>query len=137
MSRDLDRLKAAYAKWNESKGKSIPEWLELIADRCDIRSLANGAATLEFTKPRETREEFAGYLEALTGQMDMEHYTTRFFMEDGDRIAVFGTTAWTIKSTGKRVESLIATFWRFKDGKAVEFAEFYDTAAFINGSTIA
>lgn len=38
-----------------------------------------------------------------------------------------GSTAWTCKKTGKTAETPKIKFWRFKDGKAVEYYEYFDT----------
>jgi len=40
-----------------------------------------------------------------------------------------GSTAWRHKRTGKVADTPKVDFWRFRDGKAVEFYEYYDTAA--------
>jgi ketosteroid isomerase-like protein len=46
-------------------------------------------------------------------------------------VIALGSTAWTNKTTGKRVESLKSDVWKFRDGKAVSFLEFYDSFALI------
>ena len=35
---------------------------------------------------------------------------------------------WTNRKTGKIAETPKVDFWRFRDGKAVEFYEYFDTA---------
>ena len=40
----------------------------------------------------------------------------------------------TENDTGKIVETPKVDFWRFRDGKAVEFYEYYDTARVIGRS---
>ena len=47
---------------------------------------------------------------------------------DGDRVVMYGTTAWRHTGTGKSFETRKVDLWRFRDGKAVEFCEFFDTA---------
>jgi len=39
-----------------------------------------------------------------------------------------GSMAWRNKHTGRTVETPKVDYWRFKDGKVVEFYEYYDTA---------
>jgi len=39
-----------------------------------------------------------------------------------------GRCAWKYRKTGKVVWTQKADSWRFENGKAVEFYEFYDTA---------
>ena len=59
----------------------------------------------------------------------MNYHHMNDFIADGDRVAVIGHCSWTNKRTGKVAESAKVDIWRFRDGKAVEFHEFFDTAA--------
>ena len=61
----------------------------------------------------------------------MVHYSTNEFIAEGERVAVRGSTAWKNRKTGRVVDTPKADFWTFRNGKAVEFHEFYDTAALI------
>ncbi len=61
----------------------------------------------------------------------MIHYKTDHFIAEGDNIAVRGSTAWRNRKTGKVCDTPKADFWTFRDGKVVEFHEYYDTAALI------
>ena len=46
-----------------------------------------------------------------------------------------GSTAWINKKTGKKAETPKVDFWRFRDGKAVEFYEYFDTACVAAAAT--
>ena len=59
----------------------------------------------------------------------MEHWTLEETVSEGDRVVGLGTTAWTCKATGKRVETHIAVVCRFRYGRICELHEFYDTAS--------
>ncbi|MGD9502514.1 MAG: nuclear transport factor 2 family protein [Methyloceanibacter sp.] len=58
----------------------------------------------------------------------MDHYTPQHFVCEGESIAMFGVCAYRHKGTGKTAECRIACLWRFRDGKAVEMTEIFDTA---------
>jgi uncharacterized protein len=58
----------------------------------------------------------------------MIHYTTDEFIAEGDRVAMRGSTAWRSRKTGRVIDTPKADFVTFRDGKIVEFQEFYDTA---------
>ena len=135
MSKNVDVLRDAYRKWHESKGGSIDHWLPIFAERVAFGSLAQGRPQAEFAAPRSTRAEIRGYLEGLTRDWAMIHYTPEFFVEQGDRVAMFGSTKWRNKRTGKEVETPKADFWRFEDGEAVQFYELFDTAALVEAAT--
>ena len=128
MTSDLERLKAAYAQWDRSKGEDKAMWMELFADHVDFRSLGAGRDLLSFTAPRKSRAEVRGYLDDLTAAFAMHHYTVEDTVHEGDKIVVYGRTAWTCRSTGRSFETPIMTLWRFEKGQAVAFHEFFDTA---------
>ena len=125
----IDRLKAAYAEWDRSKGGSIDHWLTLLADDIDFRSLARGAHGVPWTAKRTSADEVRGYLNGLTATFKMEHYTVDRYVCQGDTIVAIGSTAWLHRKSEKRLDTPIVTVWRFKDGKAISFYEYYDTAA--------
>lgn len=124
---NVELLKAAYGRWNATKGD--PQcWLDIVADDIKLSSLAAGAAPLEFTSTRHGAEELKGYLEGLLADWTMNFQHFDEFIAEGDRVATIGKISWTNKRTGKVLETAKADIWRFRDGKAVEFREFYDTA---------
>ena len=126
---NVARLKDAYRRWHESKGGSVEAWLELMADDVSVRSLANGGAGAEFTSEIRSKADFKRYFDGLLGEWEMINYKTGAFIADGDWVAMRGSTAWKNRATGRVVDTPKADFWRFRDGKVVEFHEFYDTAA--------
>lgn len=125
----LGPLKAAYAAWHDSKGKSIDTWVELIAaDRVDFRSLANGMHGVPWARTYANRDGVRAYLSGLTAQFQMEHFTLERFVCQDDTIVAITTTAWRNTKNGKRIDTPKIDVWRFKDGKAIAFHEYYDTA---------
>ena len=58
----------------------------------------------------------------------MLEFATEHFVAQGDRVVVLGRCAFRYKKTGKVVWTQKADSWRFAEGKAVEYFEFYDTA---------
>ena len=84
----LPKLKLAYAAWSESKGKSIDTWLALCAEEIDFRSLASGGHNVPWTCNWTTRQGVRAYLEGLTAQFQMEHFTVERFVCQDDTIVV-------------------------------------------------
>src|SRR5262245_20188017 len=121
-------LKDAYRRWNESRGKTVQQWMDLMADDVRFVSLAAGEAKLEFTRHRGSKNDLKQYFDGLTQDWEMIHYTVERFVVDGDQIAVRGSTGWRHRGTGKSFDTAKADFVTFRDGKIVEFYEFYDTA---------
>ncbi len=57
----------------------------------------------------------------------MIHYTVDEFVAQGDAVFMRGSCSWRHKRTGRVVDTPKVDFWRFRNGKAVEFYEYYDT----------
>lgn len=134
MSPEVSKLKAAYRRWDRTKGAEKSMWMDLFSDEVDFRSLANGRQEAAFTVTRKSRADVKAYLDGLTAAFEMIHYTATDFIQDGTTVVVYGTTAWTNRATGKRLETPIMTLWRFRRGKAVAFHEFFDTAALLESA---
>jgi len=134
MTPELRKLKAAYRLWDRSKGAEKSMWLDLFADEVDFRSLADGKKEVAFAMKRTRGADVKLFLDGLTAAFEMIHYTATDFIQDGNRIVVYGTTAWRNRATGKRIETPIMTLWRFKRGKAVGFHEFLDTVAVLEST---
>jgi len=130
-SDNVAKLKHLYRQWHDSKGASVKAWLDLMADDVRCYSIAAGPPEAEFTAPINSKKDFERYFKGLLDDWEMIHYTTNEFIAEGERVAVRGSTAWRNRKTGKLVDTPKADFWTFRDGKAVEFHEFYDTAALI------
>lgn len=135
MSANLDRLKAAYKAWHDSKGMSQQSWLDVMSDNVAIRSTGAPVQALAFAGQRHTKQGAVAYMTSLLGTWSMVHWTPETFVESGDRIAVFATCAWTCKATGKTAEVRIAHLWQFQDGKIASLDEIFDTAAAIAAAT--
>jgi ketosteroid isomerase-like protein len=127
-ARNVELLKAAYKLWNDSKGGSVDHWISLATQDIRFGSLAGGAAPLAFTRPISNREAMRGYFEGLVGEWQMLHYSVDRFVAQDDAVFVRCSTSWKHRKTGKSFDTPKADFWRFRDGKIVEFYEYYDTA---------
>ena len=121
-------LRDLYAQWNSTKGGSVDRWLEYMAEEVDWRSLADGAAGMEFTRAASTREQVGGYMRGLLADWQMDYYAVDEFVAQGDRVVMLGRCAWVHRATGKRAEMPKADAIRLKDGKIVAFMEYFDTA---------
>ena len=50
------------------------------------------------------------------------------FVDGGDTVVVLGTYSGTYKATGRHMRVPLAHVWKLRDGKAVQFRQFTDTA---------
>lgn len=127
-------LKNAFEKWNATKGASIQDWLDIMADDIRIQSVAEGATGLEFTKQSEGKAAAAEYFAGLDSQLEMIHYTVDEYFASGDQVVAVGKTAWRNRATGKEFETPKIDVVRFKAGKIAESFELYDTAKVLGAS---
>jgi len=127
-ARNVELLKDAYGRWHESKGASVDHWMTIVADDVRFGSLAQAAPVMSFACNYDSRESLRGYFDGLLSDWEMIHYTVDEFVAQGDAVFMRGSTAWRHKRTGKAVETPKIDFWRFRDGEAVEYYEYYDTA---------
>ena len=127
----VDMLKEAYARWRDSKGQSADHWMGLLDDNIKFGSLARGAPEVHFLTAYNNRQALTDYFAAIVKDWEMIHYTAEEFVAQGDAVVMRGSMAWRNRHTGKEVETPQVDFWRFRNRKAVEFYEYYDTARVI------
>jgi ketosteroid isomerase-like protein len=134
-AKNVDMLKEAYRRWHDSKGGSVDHWMGLVADDINFASIARGAPSMAFARSYTDRKMLKGYFEGLLRDWEMISYTASEFVAQGDVVFMRGSCAWRNKKTGKSVVTPKVDYWRFRDSKAVEFYEYFDTAAAIAAAT--
>jgi len=130
-TKNVELLKQAYDRWCDSKGESAEKWMDVVHENIQFGSLARGAPQVNFLRAYNNREALADYFAAIKADWEMIHFTVEEFVAEDDKVVMRGSMAWRNKHTGKKVETPKVDFWRFRDGKAVEFYEYYDTARVI------
>jgi ketosteroid isomerase-like protein len=67
----------------------------------------------------------------LVGEsLDVKEFAPHTFAAAADKVIVQGHYRWTVRTTGKPVDSEWCHIFTLKNGKVTEFREFTDTAAF-------
>ncbi|MEA2904989.1 MAG: uncharacterized protein QOG83_3513 [Alphaproteobacteria bacterium] len=127
-SANITVLKDAYRRWHDSRGGSVDHWMTICDDNIKFGSIAQGAPAMTFAANYNNRQALRGYFDGLLADWEMIHYTVDEFVAQGDAVFMRGSTAWRNKRTGLVAETPKVDYWRFRDGKAVEYYEYYDTA---------
>jgi ketosteroid isomerase-like protein len=128
-ARNVEALRQAYRRWGETKGGSVDEWMKLCADDIAFGSIAQGRpAGASYLTAYFSRDELKDYFAGLARDWEMIEFVAENFVAQGDRVVMLGRCAWKYRKTGKVVWTPKADSWRFNDGKAIEFYEYYDTA---------
>ena len=127
-AKNVALLQQAYRLWSESKGGSTDHWMSIMDERIKFGSLAQGAGDADYLTAYQSRDEVGRYFAGLGRDWEMIEYVTEHFVAQDDRVVMLGRCSWRYKSTGKVVATPKADSWRFANGKATEFYEYYDTA---------
>ena len=101
---NLDKLRHAYQQWHETRGASVAAWLDLMADDVVLRSLADGAAGMEFSKARSGRSQAEDYFAGIARDWEMVYDHAEEFIAEGDRVVMLGRYAWRYRPTGRTAE---------------------------------
>jgi uncharacterized protein len=134
--RNVEILKEAYRRWDETRGGSVNYWFEsVMAQNVSFGSVSRGAAPLDFTKQYHNATQLHTYFDTLVAEWSMQYYRIDEYVAQDDRVVARGSTAWINKKTGKKAETPKMDFWRFEDGKAVEFYEYFDSACVVAAAT--
>jgi uncharacterized protein len=117
-------VKEGYAKFG---GGDIDGLLSLFSDDIEWTTpTVNGAS---FTGKRNGREAVAEFFSQLNENEEFTNFEPREFIAQGDRVVVLGTSAATVKSTGRTAETEWVHIFTVRDGKVTSFQEFFDSAA--------
>jgi uncharacterized protein len=127
-ARNVEALKQAYRRWSDSRGASADEWLSLCADKIAFGSLAQGPEGAKYLGAYHSRDALKEYFAGLSRDWEMIEFVAEHFVAQDDRVVMLGRCAWRYRKTGRVVWTPKADSWRFAEGKAVEFFEYYDTA---------
>ena len=135
MTTNLDRLKEAYAAWNDTRGESRDVWAAMMAEQFAINHVDEKSPGLTFAKDSLTRAEALDYLSAIFDEWEMLYYRPEHYVGEGDSIAMFGRCGFRHKGTGRDAEMRMACLWRFDGDKAVSLTEVCDTAVAMKAAT--
>lgn len=102
--------------------------MNICADGVSFGSIADGPPGAAYLTQFRSKDALKEYFAGLERDWQMIEYAVEHFVAQDDRVVMLGRCGWRHKKTGKAVWTRKADSWRFVDGKAVEFYEFYDTA---------
>jgi ketosteroid isomerase-like protein len=122
-------LTEAYRQWHDSRGGSVDHWMSICDENIEFGSLIQGAVPkVAYMTEYRARDELGRYFEGLARDWEMIEYKVDQFVAQGNRVVMLGRCSWRNRHTKKVVMTPKADSWRFANGKAVEFYEYFDTA---------
>jgi uncharacterized protein len=120
-------LKEAYRRWHDSRGGSVDHWMTICDEDIQFGSLAQEPPGANYLRAYDNRTALTQYFEGLTRDWEMIEYVVDHLVAQGDRVVMLGRCSFRFRKTGKVVSTPKAESWRFFNGKAIEFYEYYDT----------
>jgi ketosteroid isomerase-like protein len=125
------RVRQAYALWSESGGMRSDQWMALLADSIEMRSVLTPDLPDDLAATRRTLSGALEYFETVARDWEMIHFTVERIVDGGDDVVMIGRCAWRNRATGRIVDTPKVDVWRFEGGKAVSFLEMFDSLAFV------
>lgn len=115
---------AAYAKFGSG---DIAGLLTLLSD--DVHWQTPDIEGAEFSGKRRGRQAVGEFFATLVSEEEITSFEPLEFLEDEDKVVVLGTSASTVRETGKSYHTEWVHIFTIIDGKIVSFVEFFDNAA--------
>jgi uncharacterized protein len=129
--RNLDIIRGVYERYTAGDLEAI---ISSLASDVVWRSVGP-PGQLRFAKVQQGCDGVRAYFQALTEDWEMLGYKVNEFIAQNDRVVALSDACLCHKQTGKIVATPIADVFRLRDGKIVEFCEFFDSAAAVEAAT--
>lgn len=98
---------------------------------------SEGPASLSFSGIRRGVAAATGFFEAIGNDHDNIKLDMPVIFGDGDYVAAFGRYSVTMKATGKPVDTPLAHFWTFNNGKVTRYVNYSNTAGYLEALNLA
>lgn len=125
MNQNIETVKQMYAAF--SRG-DVPSIMAHLADDVVWGFEANDK--LSWAGIRHGKEDALGFFTGLAKDLVDHKLEMTEFLADGDVVASFGHYSAAVRKNGIVVHSPVAHYFRFHNGKVVEYRNFANSAAF-------
>jgi len=126
-----ERLRDAYALWSESRGTASDQWIDLLSETIEMRSVLTADLPDDLAATRRSLAGALEYFQTLARDWEMIEFRPERFVDGGDDVVMVGRCAWRNRATGRVVDTPKVDIWHFENGKAVSFLEMFDSLAFV------
>jgi ketosteroid isomerase-like protein len=125
---NVAKLREGYRRWHESRGGSLDYWMSICDENIRFGSIAQSPPGASYLMSYSGRSAMGQYFEGLAKDWEMIEYVVDDLVAQGDRVVMLGRCTFRFRNNGRVVSTPKADAWRFADGKAIEFFEYFDTA---------
>jgi ketosteroid isomerase-like protein len=116
--------------YNNFKTGNIEALLNLMSD--DITWTLPEMEGVPFGGTRTGRAAVGEFFEAVNGSQEVLSFEPRELIAEGDKVVALGSYSWRVRANGHEFGGDFAHAWTIRDGKAVGFQEYMDTAVGTN-----
>jgi ketosteroid isomerase-like protein len=124
MSDLIGKVKEFYAAFSRGDIAAI---LANVAD--DVSWEYEAPSEILSSGVRHSPTEVAEYFSAIAAQSVDHHLEMTDFFATEDAVAAFGRYQGTVKATGIRVDTPLAHYFKFRDGKVIRHVQLSNTGA--------
>lgn len=121
---NIEIAQEAYAKFANG---DIAGLIALCSD--DVHWQTPEIENADFGGKWRGHEEVKKFFATLAAEEEITDFQPLDFMADGDKVVVLGTSASTVRETGKSYHTEWVHIFTVKNGQIVSFIEFFDNAA--------
>ncbi len=113
--------------YNNFKTGNIEALLNLMSE--DISWTLPEMEGVPFGGKRTGRAAVGEFFASVDASQEVVSFEPRELIAEGDKVVALGSYEWRVKANNREFGGDFAHAWTIRDGKAVEFHEYTDTAA--------
>lgn len=121
MGRNLDLIRATYEGPSEENGRNLLAVLAADAEWTEAEGFPYAGT---YVGPQAIVD---GVFKRLASEWTDYQAKVHTYLEDGDKVAAFGTYSGTYNATGKAMQAAFAHLYRLDDGKIVRMTQYVDS----------
>ena len=129
-----ERIRAAYAQWEQSLGSDPEPFLALVAEDFEMSSVLDPPHLHELARNHYGLDRVREYFAALDADWEMIDFPTERVVEQDDTVVWIGRCTWRHRHTGQLATTPKVDIWTFRDGRAVRMFEMFDKLAFVRAA---
>ena len=134
MTTNADRIRAAYANWQDTLGRDPEPFVALMDESFEMASVLDPPHLNELACNHRGLGRVRDYFAALDADWEMIDFPTEKVVEQGDTVVWIGRCTWRNRHTGIVVGTPKVDIWTFEGGQAVGMLEMFDTVGFARGA---
>ncbi len=132
MSDLIEKVKQIYAAFGRGEINTI---LESMTD--DVSWEFEATNDLSWSGIRHSPQEALGFFTGIAAEHDNPVLEMTEFFSSSDAVAAFGRYQATVKASGIRVDTPVAHYFKFRDGKIARYINIINSAAFVEANRVA